>query len=234
MIESTKGDRKGSDGLHAHGILLRMLLVQAYRELLVTTPGLGQYISGAILFEETLYQNTTTGSTMVDELNKQGIVPGAQPLLASCPVCSAVVSFLMWGYPDECLPEHAPPQWACSLATFRLWPTSITAAFSIEQEHQCQRRRQRRRAIVCVRAGIKVDKGLVPLANSNNESWCQGLDGLAQRTAEYYKQVCSSPWIALLQGLLDRLSLVWSLAQGTAESVPRIAQTPRSTPVQLV
>ncbi len=36
-------------------------------------------------------------------------------------------------------------------------------------------------------AGIKVDKGLVPLANSNNESWCQGLDGLAQRCAEYYK-----------------------------------------------
>jgi fructose-bisphosphate aldolase class I len=35
--------------------------------------------------------------------------------------------------------------------------------------------------------GIKVDKGLVPLANSNGESWCQGLDGLAQRTAEYYK-----------------------------------------------
>ena len=37
-------------------------------------------------------------------------------------------------------------------------------------------------------AGIKVDKGLVPLTNSNGESWCQGLDGLAQRTAEYYKQ----------------------------------------------
>lgn len=36
-------------------------------------------------------------------------------------------------------------------------------------------------------AGIKVDKGLVPMVNSNNESWCQGLDGLAQRTAEYYK-----------------------------------------------
>ena len=36
-----------------------------------------------------------------------------------------------------------------------------------------------------------MDKGLVPLANSNNESWCQGLDGLAQRTAEYYKQVRS-------------------------------------------
>lgn len=36
--------------------------------------------------------------------------------------------------------------------------------------------------------GIKVDKGLVPLPNSNGESWCQGLDGLAQRCTEYYKQ----------------------------------------------
>ena len=25
------------------------------------------------------------------------------------------------------------------------------------------------------------------MPNSNGESWCQGLDGLAQRTAEYYK-----------------------------------------------
>ncbi|VAH93386.1 unnamed protein product [Triticum turgidum subsp. durum] len=31
---------------------------QAYRTLLVTPPGLGNYISGAILFEETLYQST--------------------------------------------------------------------------------------------------------------------------------------------------------------------------------
>ncbi|KAI8023052.1 hypothetical protein LOK49_LG03G00956 [Camellia lanceoleosa] len=36
--------------------------------------------------------------------------------------------------------------------------------------------------------GIKVDKGLVPLPGSNNESWCQGLDGLASRSTEYYKQ----------------------------------------------
>ncbi|KAM7265955.1 hypothetical protein ACFE04_003638 [Oxalis oulophora] len=30
--------------------------------------------------------------------------------------------------------------------------------------------------------------GLVPLAGSNDESWCQGLDGLATRTAAYYQQ----------------------------------------------
>lgn len=48
----------------------------SYRELLVTTPGLGEYISGAILFEETLYQSASTGKTMVEELNAQGIIAG--------------------------------------------------------------------------------------------------------------------------------------------------------------
>ncbi|KAF3581107.1 hypothetical protein DY000_02034023 [Brassica cretica] len=84
---------------------------QAYRTLLVSAPGLGQYISGAILFEETLYQSTVDGKKMVDVLVQQNIVPG-----------------------------------------------------------------------------IKVDKGLVPLVGSNDESWCQGLDGLASRTAAYYQQ----------------------------------------------
>ncbi|GAA0152766.1 aldolase [Lithospermum erythrorhizon] len=36
--------------------------------------------------------------------------------------------------------------------------------------------------------GIKVDKGLVPLAGSNDNSWCQGLDDLASRFAAYYQQ----------------------------------------------
>ncbi|PHT56524.1 putative fructose-bisphosphate aldolase 2, chloroplastic [Capsicum baccatum] len=84
---------------------------QAFRTLLVSVPGLGQYISGAILFEETLYQSTVEGKKMVDVLVEQNIVPG-----------------------------------------------------------------------------IKVDKGLVPLVGSNNESWCQGLDGLASRSAAYYQQ----------------------------------------------
>ena len=52
---------------------------RTYRELLVGAPGLGEFISGAILFEETLYQSAADGTSFVDLLNKQGIVPGAQP-----------------------------------------------------------------------------------------------------------------------------------------------------------
>jgi fructose-bisphosphate aldolase class I len=66
---------------------------QTYRELLVTAPGLGQYISGAILFEETLYQNTSSGGTMVDALKKQGIVPGLSFLTAL--IRAAATEYLM-------------------------------------------------------------------------------------------------------------------------------------------
>lgn len=49
---------------------------QAYRELLFTTPDIGKYICGAILFEETLYQKSKDGVPFVDILNKAGVIPG--------------------------------------------------------------------------------------------------------------------------------------------------------------
>ena len=49
---------------------------KAYRGLLFTTKGLGEYISGAILFEETLFQNHADGEPMVKKLEKLGIIPG--------------------------------------------------------------------------------------------------------------------------------------------------------------
>ncbi|CAM9896639.1 unnamed protein product [Discosporangium mesarthrocarpum] len=49
---------------------------QAYRGLLFTTPGLGQYISGAILYEETLFQSHANGTPFVDCLKSIGVIPG--------------------------------------------------------------------------------------------------------------------------------------------------------------
>ncbi len=47
-----------------------------YRELLFSTPGLGEFISGVILFEETLKQKSAAGVTLPELLKAQGIVPG--------------------------------------------------------------------------------------------------------------------------------------------------------------
>lgn len=49
---------------------------RAWRSLLVNTPGLGEYISGIILFEETLTQYTEERKTIPNAAWSQAIVPG--------------------------------------------------------------------------------------------------------------------------------------------------------------
>ena len=49
---------------------------RSYRSLLFTAPGLGEYISGAILFEETLEQQANDDTPLPEVLSRQGIVPG--------------------------------------------------------------------------------------------------------------------------------------------------------------
>ncbi len=49
---------------------------RAYREMIVTTPGLGDSISGAILFDETIRQKTKSGVPFVQVLTDAGIIPG--------------------------------------------------------------------------------------------------------------------------------------------------------------
>ena len=49
---------------------------RAYREMLFTTAGLGEDISGVILFDETIRQKTSDGIPFVEVLQKQGMIPG--------------------------------------------------------------------------------------------------------------------------------------------------------------
>src|SRR5215831_13059267 len=49
---------------------------RAYRTLLFTTKGVGEFVAGFILYEETLGQKTDDGTTLPDLLTKQGILPG--------------------------------------------------------------------------------------------------------------------------------------------------------------
>jgi fructose-bisphosphate aldolase, class I len=49
---------------------------RAYREMLLTTPGLANWVSGVILFDETLRQATRDGVPFADYLCDQGVLPG--------------------------------------------------------------------------------------------------------------------------------------------------------------
>ena len=79
-----------------------------YREMLFSTEGAAEHVSGVILFDETLRQSARDGRRLVDVIREQGMIPG-----------------------------------------------------------------------------IKVDRGAKPLAGSHGEKVTEGLDGLAQRLAEY-------------------------------------------------
>lgn len=63
---------------------------RAYREMLLTTPGLGEHISGAILYDETIRQKTRDGVPFTQVMMKNGIIPGIKVdkgtfPLAGCP-----------------------------------------------------------------------------------------------------------------------------------------------------
>jgi fructose-bisphosphate aldolase class I len=49
---------------------------RAYRELIITTPGLGDCISGVILYDETIRQNKKDGTPFLKILADAGIIPG--------------------------------------------------------------------------------------------------------------------------------------------------------------
>jgi len=94
----------------------------AYRQLLFDTEGLESYISGVILFEETLFVNGSDGKPLVDILKAKGIIPG-----------------------------------------------------------------------------IKVDKGVKPLAGTPGETVTQGIDDLDVRCKKYYEQGARfAKWRAVL------------------------------------
>ena len=47
-----------------------------YREILFATPGAGDFVSGVILFDETIRQKAADGTSFVELLGRQGIIPG--------------------------------------------------------------------------------------------------------------------------------------------------------------
>ena len=55
----------------------------AYRELLFTTPGVEEYISGVILYDETIRQSASDGTPFPKLLADRGIIPGMTPRSAS-------------------------------------------------------------------------------------------------------------------------------------------------------
>lgn len=69
---------------------------RSYRELLFTTSGISEFVSGVILFDETLRQKARDGTPFPEVLSRQGIVPGIKVDLGAKPLA---------GFPGEKITE---------------------------------------------------------------------------------------------------------------------------------
>jgi len=70
---------------------------RAYRELLLSTEGLGEFISGVILFEETLGQKSVQGLLLPEVAWAQGIVPGIKVDKGKGPLAGANGDLISFG-----------------------------------------------------------------------------------------------------------------------------------------
>lgn len=69
---------------------------RAYREMLITTPNLGEHISGAILYDETIRQATKAGVPFTRILTDAGVIPGIKVDKGAKPLA---------GFPGELVTE---------------------------------------------------------------------------------------------------------------------------------
>ncbi len=69
---------------------------RAYRELLLTAPGLSDHIAGAILYDETIRQSTRAGKPFTEVMRAAGILPGIKVDMGPQPLA---------GFPGEVVTE---------------------------------------------------------------------------------------------------------------------------------
>lgn len=96
---------------------------RAYRDMLLTTPGLGDHISGAILYDETIRQSALDGTPFVQVMTAAGILPGIKVDTGAHPLA---------GHPGEKVTEGLDglrgrlEEYASLGAKFAKWRAVIT------------------------------------------------------------------------------------------------------------
>ena len=69
---------------------------RGYRELLFAAPDVAQWISGVILYDETIHQKTKAGAPFPEYLSQRGIIPGIKVDMGAKPLA---------GFPEETITE---------------------------------------------------------------------------------------------------------------------------------
>ena len=126
---------------------------RSYRELILTTPGLGEFISGLILYDETIRQSKKDGTPFVKVIIDAGIIPGIKVDTGAKDLA---------GHPGEKITEGLDglrgrlAEYAQMGARFAKWRAVITIAEGIPSRGciEANAHTLARYAVLCQEAGL--------------------------------------------------------------------------------
>ncbi len=195
---------------------------RAYRELIVTTPGLGESIGGAILYDETIRQEKKDGTPFIKVLADAGIIPGIK-------VDAGAKD--MAGHPGEKVTEGLDglrdrlAEYSQMGARFAKWRAVIAVGESIPSRGciEANAHALARYAALCQEAG------LVPVVEAEV---LMGGEHILERCRELTEEALRSVFIQLnhqrvmLEGLILKPNMVLpGLTCPKQETVDEVAET---------
>jgi fructose-bisphosphate aldolase class I len=81
---------------------------RTYREMLFTTTGAAEFISGAIMHDETIRQKSSGGTPLAQVLSSQGILPGIKVDTGAKPLAGSPDERVTEGLDGRPMPRSAP------------------------------------------------------------------------------------------------------------------------------
>ena len=194
---------------------------RAYRELIITTPGLGEFISGAILYDETIRQQKKDGTPFVQVLTDAGIIAGIK-------VDTGAKA--MAGHPNETITEGLDGlrdrlnEYAQMGARFAKWRAVLTIGNRIPSRGCIEANAQTlaRYAALCQEAGlVPIVEPEVLMAGDHTMEQC------GEVTAAVLQIVFQQLYIqrVLLEGIILKPNMVLSgLTCPQQASVEKVAE----------
>jgi fructose-bisphosphate aldolase class I len=169
---------------------------RAYRELIITTPDLGEFISGVILYDETIRQQKQDGTPFVQVITAAGIIPGIKVDIGAKE---------MAGHPGEKITEGLDglrdrlKEYAQMDARFAKWRAVLTIGAGIPSRGCIEANAQ----ALARYAALCQEVGLVPIVEP--EVLMEGAHSLEQ---------CCEVTEEVLRSLFSQLSLQKVLLEG--------------------
>ena len=202
------------------GIAQNMDTRRAYRELIVTTPGLAECISGAILYDETIREHKKDGTPFAKAISDAGMIVGIKVDTGAKALA---------GHPGEKVTEGLDglrerlAEYAGMGARFAKWRAVIALGDGIPRRACIEANAH----ALARYAGLCQEASLVPVVEAEvlmdgAHTLAQSRDATEQVLGAVFDQICSQS--VLLEGMLLKPNMVLpGLASAKQESVEEVA-----------